>query len=328
MRMCRSLGPTAVGLFLTLSPLFAGQTLREDFTTDPVRHGWQRFGDPSLFVWEATSPALAVTWDSSRPNSYFHHPLGTILTRGDEFSLAFDLQLRDLAIGTTPGKDFAFQLALGFLNLREATQTNFVRGTGTDSPNLVEFDYFPDSGFGATVSPALISSNMVWASSFNLLELTPGDTFHVVLRYTPSDQTLATTLTKNGAAYGPVESVQLTNAAFTDFRVDQVAVCSYSDAGQDPAWDGSILAHGTVDNLELTLPDPPVTVISGAVEGGHWTASFVSQTNWLYALESTEDWASWHNVSAVLPGTGGVLTLTDNNALASRAFYRVLAARP
>lgn len=326
--MISSLRPIAVGLGLSLSPLFGGQTLQEDFATDPFQRGWQRFGDASLFTWDAGNQALAVTWDSSRPNSYFHHPLGTILTRGDAFSLTFDLRLRDIAIGTTPEKIFAFQIAIGFLNLGDATRTNFLRGTGLDSPNLVEFDYFPDSGFGATVSPAIISSNMVWASTFNLLELTPDDTFRVSLQYTPSDQTLGTTMTKNGETFGPVASVQLTNATFTDFRVDQVAVCSYSDAGQDPAWDGSILAHGTVDNLELTLPDPPVTAIWGAVEGGHWTASFVSQTNWIYTLEATPDFASWQKASAVTPGTGSQMTLTDTNAMAQRAFYRVLAERP
>jgi hypothetical protein len=328
MRTSSLSGPTGFGLFLTVSTLLGGQTFQEDFASDPAAHGWQWFGDPSLFAWDAANQALEVTWDSSRTNSYFHRPLGTILTRGDDFSLAFDLRLRDIAIGTTPGKDFTFQLALGFLNLRDATRTAFMRGTGMDSPNLVEFDYFPDSGFGATVSPTLISSNMGFASSFNVLALTPDDDFHVTMSYTPSNQTLVTTMAKNREEFGPIRNVVLTNQTFTDFRVDHVAVCSYSDFGQDPAWDGSILAHGTVDNLELTLPDPPVAVITGAERGGHWTASFNSQTNWVYALETAPDFASWQKVSAVTPGTGSLLTLADTNHLGDRAFYRVLAERP
>jgi len=321
-------GPRCFGLFLTVSALLGGQTLQEDFSSDPAAHGWQRFGDPSLFVWDAANQALAVTWDSSRPNSYFHRPLGTILTRGDEFSLAFNLRLQDIAIGTTPGKDFTFQLAVGFLNLRDATRTNFLRGTGTNSPNLVEFDYFPDSGFGATVSPTVISSNVVFASSFNVLALNPDDDFQVMMWYTPSNQTLTTTMTKNEETFGPVESVQLTDQTFTDFQVDHVAVCSYSDSGQNPEWDGSILAHGRVDNLEVVVPDPPVAVITGTEQGGHWTASFNSQTNWVYTLEATPDFVSWQRVSSITPGTGGLMTLTDTNHLGERAFYRVLAERP
>jgi len=328
MRMSSLSGPTCFGLFLTASGLLGGQTFREDFSSDPAARGWQWFGDPSLFAWDASNQALEVTWDSSRTNSYFHRPLGTILTRGDEFSLAFNLRLQDIAIGTTPGKDFTFQLAIAFLNLRDATRTNFMRGTGMDSPNLVEFDYFPDSGFGATVSPTVISSHMVFASSFNVLALTPDDDFRVTMSYTPSNQTLVTMMTKNREEFGPIQNVVLTNQTFTDFQVDHVAVCSYSDFGQDPAWDGSILAHGTVDNFELALPDLPVTAVTGAEQGGHWAASFLSQTNWFYLLEATPDFASWQKVSVVTPGTGGLLTLTDTNRLGDRAFYRVLAERP
>jgi len=318
----------AAGLWLAASALPGAQTIREDFSGDPVSRGWQRFGDPSLFAWDAANQALAVTWDSSRPNSYFHRPLGTTLTRGDGFSLAFNLRLRDIAIGTTPGKDFTFQLAIGFLNLRDATRTNFMRGTGMDSPNLVEFDYFPDSGFGATVSPTLISSNRVFASSFNVLALTPDDDFHVTMSYTPSNQTLVTTMTKNGEEFGPMRNVVLTNQDFTDFRVDHVAVCSYSDFGQDPAGDGSILARGVVDNFEIVVPEPPVGALSGAPQADHWTVAFDSQANWTYALEATPDFTSWQKVSAVTPGTGGLMTLTDINHLGDRAFYRVLAERP
>ena len=83
-----------------------------------------------------------VTWDSSQPNSYFYHPLGTILTRNDDFSLEFDLQLND-----AEASGYGFELAIGFLNLAEATSTNFNRSTGANSPDLVEFTYFPDAGY-------------------------------------------------------------------------------------------------------------------------------------------------------------------------------------
>ncbi len=317
------------GLVLSLSPSSASQIVQEDFASDPGSRGWQIHGEASLFAWNATGQNLRVTWDSSHTNSYFHRSLGTDLTRHDDFSLAFDLRLSDLAIGTTPGKEFTFQIALGFLNGRDATQPGFLRGTGLDSPNLVEFDYFPDSGFGATVSPTIISSNVVFASGFNSpLALTTNDWFHVAMRYTASDQTLVTTMTRNGTPFGPIESVTLTNQAFTDFHVDQFAISSFSDFGQDPDWDGSVLAHGEVDNLELILPEPPVAAVAGSVRNGRWTVEFVSEPGWIYTLEATPDFAHWSLVSAWTPGVAGALSLVDTNAMEAHAFYRIRAERP
>src|ERR1043166_2520159 len=82
----------------------------ENFTADPRTRGWTLFGDSSLFAWNAASANLNVTWDSSRTNSYFCLPLGTILDRQDDFSLALDLQLTDVAAGVT--KPSTFELAV------------------------------------------------------------------------------------------------------------------------------------------------------------------------------------------------------------------------
>ena len=125
-------------------------TITEDFATDPRTRGWTLFGDSTLFVWNAASDNVSVTWDSSRTNSYFYLPLGTILPRADDFSLALDLKISDIAAGVT--KPSTFELAFGFLNLVDATKTNFFRGNGLDSPNLVEFDYFPAAG---NISPTI-----------------------------------------------------------------------------------------------------------------------------------------------------------------------------
>src|SRR5262249_53776107 len=128
--------------------LHGAVTFPEDFAANPATESWQAFGDRSLFHWNSTNHNLEITWDSSHPNSYFARPLNTVLSRSDDFSLEFDLRLADITVGTTPGKPFTFQLAIGFIDLVKATGTNFLRGTGTDSTDLAEFDYFPDSGFG------------------------------------------------------------------------------------------------------------------------------------------------------------------------------------
>ena len=325
MRKCSYL---IIACALFRGPAHGAVTFQEDFTANPATRSWRAFGDRSLYRWNRTNQNLEVTWDSSRPNSYFAWPLNTVLSRGDDFGFAFELRLNDIAIGTVPGKPFTFQLAIGFINLAEATATNFLRGTGIDSPDLVEFDYFPDSGFGATVSPTMISSNVQFATSFNSpLELTTNDWFRVVMSYTASNQTLVTAMTRNGAAFGPIQDVVL-GTNFTDFRADHFALSSYSDAGQDPQFAGSILAHGVVDNVVITVPDPAVPALTGAITSGAWRVEFTARTNWLYTLQRTENLQLWTAVSPVTRGANQRLTLADTNAIAASVFYRVRAQRP
>jgi hypothetical protein len=312
----------------------AAAVLQEDFSSDPATRGWQAFGESSAFHWNGSSQHLEVTWDSTRPNSYFHHPLGTVLTKEDDFSLSFDLRLLDVASGVVPGRTGPFEIAIGFLNLSQAVSPTFRRGTSFDSPNLVEFDYFPAGyyddpvwGYFAvdpTVAATLISSNNEFATEFTKpLELTSNDWFHVTLSYAASNQTLTTILLHNGQPGAPVKSVVLP-PAFSDFRVDTVSISSYSDAG-DPY--DSVLAHGWVDNLVATVPDPPV--VAGGLDGGTWEVRLMSRIRWLYTLERTTNWTSWEDVSVPTEGTGLILRLQETNpAGTASAFYRVRAERP
>jgi len=324
----RSFALALAGLsILSVPGLWAG-TILQDFSSNPALAGWQTFGDTNLFSWDAASQNLRVTWDSSRPNSYFYHHLGTILARDDDFTIAFDLRLYDIGVGVDSNKLYAFELAVGLLNLGQATQTNFLRGTGTDSPNLLELDYFRDAGFGATLWPQIVSSNSVFnyngPGDYTLLELTTGDLFHVVMTYSASNSTLATTLTRNGAPFGPVHSVVL-STNFSDFRVDTFSISSYSDSGDD--YD-SVLAHGIIDNVAVTTPAPPFANATGGFNGSVWQVRFDSRNSWYYTLERTEDFVSWSAVSPTLNGNGALLSLEDSTPPHSRAFYRVRAERP
>src|SRR5579859_609321 len=263
-------------------------TLTEDFSSDPLPNGWKIFGDTNLFQWDATNQDLAVTWDSSQTNSYFYHSLRTIVAKSDDFSLAFDLQLSDIAVGVNSNKPDTFELAVGFINLVSATNTNLERGIGINAAhgarNVCEFDYFPDSGFGATISPTLISSNNQFATTFaHPFTLDPGALFHVAMTYSAGNQTLQTSVTRNGQPFATTNVVL--GSSFSDFRLDQVAVCSYSDAGAD----GSLLAHGTVDNFVATLPPPPVQNLTGSFTNGAWQTQFFSRSNWLYGLQRSPD---------------------------------------
>src|SRR6266576_1593358 len=306
--------------------------ITEDFTKDPLAHGWRIFGDTNLFVWDATDHNLKVTWDSSRTNSYFYLPLGTILNRYDDFSLALDLQLTDVAAGVSSSKPSTFELALGFLSITQATKTNFFRGSGFDSPNLVEFDYFPECEFVPTVWPSIWSTNSSLnyngSDDLTVMALPTGLLMRITMSYTATNRTLATSITTNGTSIGATHNVSL-SASFTDFRVTAFAVESYSDAGQDPHYDvGSLLAHGSVGNVVLTFPPPPVQNLIGKFTHQQWEATFTSRTNWLYRLERTMDFQLWTAVSATTPGNGTALTIPDTNPPPARAYYRVRAERP
>ena len=172
-------------------------TVVEDFSTDPQADGWQVFGDTNLFAWDSTNGNLAVTWDSSHPNSYFYHPLGLQLTRYDDFSVEFDLRLSDIASGVEPGKTGPLQIGFGFLNFAGATSTNFMRGAWGGAPNVAEFDYYPSGYYDyggfiwdivPTTTPSFISginSKHYAPASLDAYEheLPTNQTVHVRLAY-------------------------------------------------------------------------------------------------------------------------------------------------
>lgn len=304
-------------------------TFTEDFSTDPAANGWQIFGNTNLFQWDRTKQNLRVTWDSSQTNSYFHRPFGTILARDDDFQLGFDLTFADYAGGVRPGKPFAFPAAIGFLNLDNATHTNFSRGAGINATygprNLVEFTFFPAFDvFLPTIAQILISTNNTWLYNHdNLLAMTPGETFRVTMNYAASTQTLTTTVSNNAAQYGQTQSIVVTGSNF-DFRVATISISSYSDVrSQD-----SILAHGVVDNCVVITPPSPVENLSGALVGRNWQVKFSSRSNWLYVLERSSDLVTWLGASGIAPGNGATVTLTDTNPPLSHASYRVRAHRP
>lgn len=306
--------------------------ISEDFSGEPLTRGWRVFGDSSLFRWNATNQNVDVTWDSSRTNSYFWLPLRTVLSRSDDFTIAFDLKLHDITIGTTSNKPNTFQIALGFLNMSNATRTNFWRGAGHSAVgprNLVEFDYFPAwEIYGATFAPTIATSNNVISFSDNHpVEMTTGDLFHIEMRFTATNRILKTIVTKNGAAFNTMQN--LTLGATADFRCDALAIMSYSDAIQtDPDYDGSVLAHGAVDNIVAIVPDPPVQNLVGTRSNTTWRVQFQSRTNWSYALERTTDFGAWSSLPPTNTGTGNTMLLQDTNAANSAAFYRVRAMKP
>jgi len=325
----------AVLLLAWLATVLASDAavISEDFGTDPALRGWRSFGDTSLFHWNALDQNLAVTWDSSRSNSFFYVPLGTVLGKADDFEFSFDLRLSDIRLGNTPGKTNEFEISVGLINYRSAINAKAFRGAGVSATygvrNIVEFDYFPDAGFGDTFSTTVISTNNVFAYYNNFpLELTLQDTFRVTMSYAASNQVLRTSAKKNGLSFSSLGDVSL--AGKPDFRVDSFAIISYSDAIQtgSPAFYGSVLAHGVIDNVQLVVPPPPLSNLQIRVTNSVCRAEFTSLTNWLYTLEASANFGGWSAVSASTPGTGDMMHLSDNIAGARQMFYRVRADKP
>jgi hypothetical protein len=338
----------SVLLALIPAALFAAsvsfaKTVSQNFATNPLQNGWQEFGNANLFHWNSTNQNIEVTWDSRETNSFFYLPLGTSLTRNDDFTIAFDLLINDIVSGIEPGKTGGLEIGFGFFNFATATNTSYMRGSFGGAPNLFELDYFPKGSFefggqtfevSATTTPTFISTNSFdYAPTIfapYIMELPTNIAVHVQMNFTASNQTLVTSLTTNGILLFQPPDVVITDtnmSAFTasdDFRVDTFSITSYSSAGDD--FD-SVFGHGIVDDVVVSFP-LPIENFTGFFSNGVWQATFSSRANWVYTLERTTDFQSWTAVSPSAPGNGAVLQLQDSSPLPQNAFYRIRAVRP
>lgn len=325
-------GVAAMGLIigtLALQPLRA-TTINEDFSSAPS--AWKSSGEGTLFNWNSADQNLSVTWDSSKPNTYFYLPLGMNLSRRDDFSLRFTMKLRDIQVGVDPAKPFSFQIAAGLINLVDAANPAMLRGAGVDpdhgARNFVEFDYFPDSGFGATIAPTVISSNNQFAATFDFpLEISQGDLFEIEMNYSAQDQTLHSTMLKNGQPFGNPPDNTLKDVVlgkdFSDFAVNAFAVCSFNDAGQTPPeYAGSVLAHGAIDDVRIALPDPPNCSLGIQRAGSHVTLSFTTDSSWSYLLQRSSDFLNWTDAVQESDGTGSMMTVIEP-LVGNAQFFRV-----
>jgi hypothetical protein len=309
--------------FILATGLFAGRaaaaTIAENFSTAPSSNGWKMWGNTNLFVWDSTNQHLAVTWDNTKPNSYYYRPLGTILAKSDAFSLAFDLQL-------TSAASTASQIAIGLFNYSKATNSTFSRPAAS-TPNLFEFDYYANNGSGEpAIAASLSDTNVAPGSTKNFrfiydnLPLEVGTTYRVTLNHAAGSTNLTALVAVNGQTYTTLPA--LYGGPITDFRIDTLSISSYG--GGLPATP----AHGFVDNFSVSLPPPPIQNLTGAFSNATWRVSFNNQTNWLYTLQRTTDLLTWSEVTTSNVVAGTVVTLTDPTPPANQAFYRVQAARP
>lgn len=313
--------------FLCLPAASLAGSFTEGFASNPAAQGWKTVGDPALFHWNGTEGKLEVTWDSSKTNSYFARPLGTVLGLSDDFSFSFDLELSSFKAGVTAEAPYGFQVSVALLNLASATEPGFLRGTGSDAPNLVEFSFFPDPGgdwqYGPSLTTAMIDSTGVnWSTGgFSNLGLESNTAYRITVSYTGADQVLRATVSQGETVFAALSHAR-PSAGFKDLAVDHFAICSYSGAGQFPGFAGSVLAHGTIDNIAVTTSrTPPVSAF--AMVNSKPEVRISSRADRKYSLERSTDLQLWEAISPATPGTGEEIALSDANPPAGRGYYRV-----
>ena len=291
----------------------------DDFSADPLANGWAVHGDESLFDWDAEAGALSVTWDSERPNSLFHRPLGLTLTEGDAFAFTFDITLDEVKGGHRDGQPYTFEVALGLLNIGSAKADGFNRGTGTDSPNLVEWNYFPDTGFGATVSPAIASANSQFAAGFTFpAEMALGKIYSVRMEYDPAARELSTAMLENAKAWNAVKTVRLPDD-LAGFAVDCFSISSFTAKGSE----SSLLAAGRIDNVAVAAGRSQPRIAQTRIVGGWWRGRAFGLQSADYVLERSVDLQQWRRVEGGSKADNIYLQLSDGKPLGGGGFYRL-----
>ena len=291
----------------------------EGFSVDPLVSSWVVHGDESLFEWNAEAGVLAVTWDSEKPNSGFHRPLGLVLTESDAFAFTFDIALDEVKVGHLDGQPYTFEVAVGLVDIESAKGDGLSRGTGSDSPNLVEWNYFPDTGFGATVSPAIASGKSQFAAGFTFpAALAAGEKYSVRMEYDPGERTLKTFMLENSKAWKGIQSVKLQDD-FSGFAVDAFSISSYTAKGTE----SSLFATGTVDNLAIAVDRSQPRIVGARLIDGQWRARTFGFATADYLLERSADLHDWQPVGNGVRSDGFYLRLIDEETLDGGWFYRL-----
>jgi hypothetical protein len=305
-------------LLITVLAAFTGRahTIIEKFTANPALDGWRIYGDTNLFQWNSTNQNLDVTWDSSQTNSYFYLPLGQTLTTNDSFCIQFDLNLTDVdAVGY-------YQLAVGLCNFADSTSSTFSRANGI-SPNLFEFDYYPDGpqSFGPSIDATLVDTNSNFYFAYDATQpLINGTTYHIILLHQANASTVSGEVLANGEVVSTLPAIYAGGAGA--FQLDTLAIDNYTTL--DDVYGDSLLAHGTVDNLVFASP-LPVGTISTVAAG---QVKFASDTNWLYTVQQTADFQTWSTAAPAVPGNGTNLVIQAISLPTDKSFYRVRADVP
>ena len=267
------------------------------FDQDPAELGWQLFGSPSLFSWDASLESLSVRWDSSQGNSYWYHPLERPVTTANSFQFEVEFLMEQIALDDSwPG---TFQIAMGLTRWADAVRPEFQRAVATSPRNLIEWNYFPAWGpFLPTLAAVVVLQDGTWRVNHdNLLELPTGSWCRLQLDFDAPTRVLRAQLFVEGVAYGVAQVVQLRDSD-PSFLLDTVAISSYSDAGQEAPYFGRILANGWVRAIRFEVSPPPIAQLQiHPLATGEFLLRFQAQPGWRYQVESTSQLGQWTHVT-------------------------------
>ncbi len=257
---------------------------------------------------------------------FLSRPLGTTLTLADSFTVNFDIQLNDIVFDSDP--IFPMNMAVGLFNYNEATNSGFSRPDGS-TPDLFEFDYFPDNGLGEPNVSALLTDMTVSATNefdfyfiFDILPMEPGTTYHVSLTHAVGAADLSAIVYTNGQVYTTMPDAF--PAPMVDFHLDTLSINSYQQDTTFPDICWRMARWAIYRDAAAGRAQP----------GGHaeqWRlaqAQFGTYTNWNYTLDRSTNLMAWKNITAAVSGTGDIMTLSDISPPAGKAFYRVRALAP
>lgn len=214
---------------------------------------WILHGHPDTFSNAANSNPPVFNWNTEFPTSAVFIPLPHYLNQDSSIHLSTHFTLNSLNIDFVPNSFYGFEIALGLFNSTEVFTESFKRGTGTDSPNLIEWDYFPDTGFGATVSPTITDSDSKFFSTFNFpIDLPIDADIEVELIYDPSQTKLESVLKIDGELKAIKPVVLPEGDGFNDFLVNSAGFISYQDFNDD----GKLSASASIHAFEFSYSNP------------------------------------------------------------------------
>lgn len=311
-----------------IGPLLLGAEYFIDFDKDPSKSGWQALREAQLWFWNRDSGQLEVIWDSSQANNAFYIPLPYQLTRSDTFGLELEMVIDEIYAGLSPDKPFTFEIAVGFFNIQDLSSLSFRRGVVGYARNILEWDFFPDTGFGPTIWPTAISEtglfNYNGTSDYLIEDLPVGKPIRVRLEFEGEIGAINSTVLYNGGEVIRYIRVPLADA-FTDFRLNAAGIINYCDAGTD----GSVFARAKVKWVRLWWPDPPLVHLGISLGGGKCRVIFDAKAGWRYVLQESLDLLRWDTVHELeRPDTDRRVEVEVENQYFPGRFYRLFIYRP
>ena len=151
--------------------------------------------------------------------------------------------------------------------------------------------------------------------------VTFGEYDFLLIAEAPSETQMAAILMAAGSSGGvtglllrSTNSVLPGGTRFIEFTLAHQVVSAMNDA--------------SADNLSFVLTPPALFITTHGTATNGWQVTFFGSSNLIYVLERSTNLETWTDATLPTPGSGSNTTLTDTNAPAGRAYYRVGRREP